>query len=263
MSISEPMDILAPFLVRDKVALITGASSGFGLHFASVLASVGAKVVLTARRGQLLESACEDLRAQGAQAMAVTMDVTDTDSIKAAFDAIEETFGIVNILVNNAGIVVPRHLLEMSDTDWHSVIDTNLNGVMYVTREAAQRLVAKGEPGSIVNVASILGERVQQGVSNYAAAKAAVKHFTKATALEFARYNIRVNALCPGYFNTELNGDWFKTDPGQDMIRRIPQRRTGEMHELNGPLLLLASDAGSLMTGSMVTVDGGHVLTTL
>ncbi len=263
MPSTQPMDILAPFLLSDKVALITGASSGFGLHFASVLASAGAKVVLTARRSQLIEQACAKLKAQGAEAIAVTMDVTDTESVRAAFDAAEDALGVVNILVNNAGISAPSPLLEMSDNDWHSVIDTNLNGVMYATREAGQRLVAQGEPGSIVNVASILGERVQQAVSNYAAAKAAVKHFTKATALEFARYNIRVNALCPGYVTTDLNSDWFKTDPGQDMIRRIPQRRTGELHELNGPLLLLASDAGSLMTGSMLTVDGGHVLSTL
>lgn len=263
MTQADPMDILAPFLVRDKVALITGASSGFGLHFASVLASAGAKVVLTARRSQLIEEACDNLKAQGADAMAVTMDVTDSDSVKAGFDAAQQAFGVVNILVNNAGISLPKALLGMSDSDWHTVIDTNLNGVMYASREAAQRMVAAKEPGSIVNVASILGERVQKEVSSYAAAKAAVKHFTKATALELARHNIRVNALCPGYFNTAINNEWFETESGQDMIRRIPQRRTGDLHELNGPLLLLASDAGSLMTGSMLTVDGGHVLTTL
>ena len=256
-------DVLKPFLLDGKVALVTGASSGFGEHFASVLAQAGAKVVLAARRTSRIEAACESIRQAGGDAIAVTMDVTDSASVKNAFDEAEKAFGIVSIVINNAGITIPKLLLDLSDDDWLQVIDTNLNGVMYVTREAGHRLVAAKEGGSIINIASILAERVQKSLTNYAASKAAVVQFTKATALEFARYDIRVNALCPGYFSTELNGEWFKTPEGQALVQRIPQRRTGSLHELNGPLLLLASEAGSLMTGSTITIDGGHVLSDL
>lgn len=256
-------ELLKPFSLDGKVAMVTGASSGFGSHFAPVLAQAGAKVVLTARRTDLIEAEAEKIVAAGGEAVAVTMDVTDSGSVAAAFDAAESAFGVVNVVINNAGITIPKPLLDLSDDDWNAVVDTNLNGVAYVTREAAKRLIAAGEGGSVVNIASILAERVQKALTNYAAAKAGVVQFTKAAALEFARYNIRVNALCPGYFQTPLNREWFKTDDGQALIQRIPQRRTGEVHELNGPLLLLASDAGSLMTGASITVDGGHVLSDL
>lgn len=256
-------ELLRPFSLAGKVAMVTGASSGFGSHFAPVLAQAGARVVLTARRTGLIEAEARKIVDAGGEAVAVTMDVTDSASIAAAFDAGEAAFGVIDVVVNNAGITIPKPLLELSDDDWDAVIATNLNGVAYVTREAAQRLVAAGRGGSVVNIASILAERVQKALTNYAAAKAGVVQFTRAAALEFARHNIRVNALCPGYFQTPLNRDWFRTDEGQALIRRIPQRRTGEVHELNGPLLLLASDAGSLITGAAITVDGGHVLSDL
>jgi NAD(P)-dependent dehydrogenase (short-subunit alcohol dehydrogenase family) len=143
------------------------------------------------------------------------------------------------------------------------VIDTNLNGVAYVTRESARRMIAAGVGGSIVNIASILAQREQKLLTNYAASKAAVVQFTRTAALELAAHRIRVNAICPGYFVTDLNRDWFQTEDGQALIRRIPQRRTGDLVDLNGPLLLLASDAGALMTGTSLTVDGGHVLSSL
>ena len=256
-------DLLQPFSLKDKVALVTGASSGFGKHFATVLSQAGAKVVLAARRTELIQAEADKIIAGGGEAMAVTMDVTSSASIAAALDEIESAFGVVTIVVNNAGITIPKLLLDLSDDDWTNVIDTNLTGVAYVARESARRMIAAGVGGSIVNIASILAERVQKALTNYAASKAAVVQFTKAAALEFAQYNIRVNALCPGYFNTDLNSEWFKTSEGQALIKRIPQRRTGTLSELNGPLLLLASDAGSLMTGSAVTVDGGHVLSEL
>ena len=256
-------DLLQPFSLEGKVALVTGASSGFGRHFAPLLSRAGAKVVLAARRTDLIQEEANKIIASGGQAMAVTMDVTSSDSIAAALDEVERTFGVVTVVINNAGITIPKLLLDLSDEEWTSVIDTNLTGVAYVARESARRMIAAGTGGSIVNIASILAERVQKALTNYAASKAAVVQFTKAAALEFAQYNIRVNALCPGYFQTELNGEWFKTDEGQALIKRIPQRRTGTLDELNGPLLLLASDAGSLMTGSAVTVDGGHVLSDL
>ncbi len=256
-------DLLQPFSLKDKVALVTGASSGFGRHFATVLSQAGAKVVLAARRTELIQAEADKIIAGGGEAMAVTMDVTSSASIAAALDEIESAFGVVTIVVNNAGITIPKLLLDLSDDNWTNVIDTNLTGVAYVARESARRMIAAGVGGSIVNIASILAERVQKALTNYAASKAAVVQFTKAAALEFAQYNIRVNALCPGYFNTDLNSEWFKTSEGQALIKRIPQRRTGTLSELNGPLLLLASDAGSLMTGSAVTVDGGHVLSEL
>lgn len=256
-------ELLQPFYLTGKVALVTGASSGFGKHFATVLSQAGAKVVLAARRTELIQAEADKIIAGGGEAMAVTMDVTSSASIAAALDEIESAFGVVTIVVNNAGITIPKLLLDLSDDDWTNVIDTNLTGVAYVARESARRMIAAGVGGSIVNIASILAERVQKALTNYAASKAAVVQFTKAAALEFAQYNIRVNALCPGYFNTDLNSEWFKTSEGQALIKRIPQRRTGTLSELNGPLLLLASDAGSLMTGSAVTVDGGHVLSEL
>jgi NAD(P)-dependent dehydrogenase (short-subunit alcohol dehydrogenase family) len=256
-------DLLQPFSLEGKTALVTGASSGFGLHFASVLSQAGAKVVLAARRTDLIQAEADRINAAGGNAMAVTMDVTSSDSIANALDEIEQSFGVVTVVINNAGITIPKLLLELSDEDWTNVIDTNLNGVAFVARETARRMIVAGVGGSIVNIASILAERVQKALTNYAASKAAVVQFTKTAALELAQYNIRVNALCPGYFQTELNGEWFKTNEGQALIKRIPQRRTGELDELNGPLLLLASDAGSLMTGSAVIVDGGHVLSDL
>jgi NAD(P)-dependent dehydrogenase (short-subunit alcohol dehydrogenase family) len=261
---ADPMhDLFQPFSLEGKVALVTGASSGFGQHFARLLGRAGAHVALAARRTDLIEAEAQKIVDAGGRAIAVTMDVTNSQSIASALDEIEQSFGVVTVVINNAGITIPKLLLDLSDADWTNVIDTNLNGVAYVTRETARRMIGAGTGGSIVNIASILAERVQKALTNYAASKAAVVQFTKVAALELAQHNIRVNALCPGYFQTDLNGEWFKTKEGQALIKRIPQRRTGNLDELNGPLLLLASDAGSLMTGSAVTVDGGHVLSDL
>ena len=256
-------DLFQPFLLDGKVALVTGASSGFGRHFGSVLARAGARVVLAARRTERVREACETIIAAGGEAVAVTMDVTDSSSISAAFDAAEQAFGPVTVVVNNAGITIPKPLVDLSDTDWSEEIDTNLNGVAYVTRESARRMIAAGVGGSVVNIASILAHREQKMLTNYAASKAAVVQFTRTAALELAQHGIRVNAICPGYFVTDLNREWFKTEDGQALIRRIPQRRSGDLPDLNGPLLLLASDAGALMTGADLTVDGGHVLSSL
>jgi NAD(P)-dependent dehydrogenase (short-subunit alcohol dehydrogenase family) len=256
-------DLLQPFSLEGKVALVTGASSGFGSHFAPMLAQAGARVVLAARRTDLIQEEADKIIANGGEALAVTMDVTDSGSVAAALDEIEKVFGVATVIVNNAGITIPKLLLDLTDEDWNRVVDTNLTGVAYVTRESARRMIAAGVGGSVVNIASITAERVQKALTNYSASKAGVVQFTKAAALELAQHNIRVNALCPGYFQTPLNRDWFKTDEGQALIKRIPQRRTGNLEELNGPLLLLASDAGSLMTGSVITVDGGHVLSEL
>jgi NAD(P)-dependent dehydrogenase (short-subunit alcohol dehydrogenase family) len=256
-------ELLQPFLLTDRVALVTGASSGFGRHFADVLAQAGARVVLAARRLEPIEQARDEIIAGGGEAMAVTMDVTDSGSIATALDAVEQHYGVATVIVNNAGITAPGPLLSMSDEAWQRVIDTNLNGVARVTRACANRMVAAGVGGSIVNIASILALRSQTLLTNYAAAKAGVVQFSKTAALELAAHNIRVNALCPGYFQTEMTRDWLASEGGRALQARIPQGRAGEMEELNGPLLLLASDAGSHMTGAAVVIDGGHLLSDL
>jgi NAD(P)-dependent dehydrogenase (short-subunit alcohol dehydrogenase family) len=255
--------LLLPFLLEGQVALVTGASSGLGRHFADVLAQAGAKVVLGARRLDRIEQARDEIVEAGGEAIAVALDVTDTASINAALDTAEQVFGTVTLVINNAGITVPKPLLNLDDADWRNVIDTNLNGVAYVTRDAARRMVAAGCGGSIVNIASILAERVQKMLSNYAAAKAGVVQFTKTAALELAEHNIRVNALCPGYVETEMSGGFFDTEEGRALVGRIPQKRLANLADLNGPLLLLASEAGAHMTGASITVDGGHVLADL
>lgn len=256
-------DLLSVFDVTGRVVLITGASSGFGRHFADVLAQSGAKVVLAARRTELVETARDEIIAAGGQAMAVSMDVTSSTSIASALDEVQAHFGVATIIINNAGITIPKPLLDLSDDDWENVVATNLNGVAFVTREAARRMIAADVGGSVINIASILAVRVQHMLSNYAAAKAGVVQFTKTAALELASYNIRVNAICPGYFATEMIREWLKTEDAQTRVERIPQRRVGELHEMNGTLLLLASDASSHMTGAEIVIDGGHVLSEL
>jgi len=255
--------LFKPFQLDGEVAIVTGASSGFGRHFGAVLAQAGAKVVLAARRKDRVQEACDEIVAAGGEAIAVQMDVTDTASIASAFSEAEHAFGVVTVVVNNAGITIPKALVDLTDDDWSAVVDTNLNGVAYVTRESARRMIAAGRGGSVINIASILAQREQKLLTNYAASKAAVIQFTRTSALELAQHNIRVNAICPGYFETDLNRGWLQSEDGQNMINRIPQRRVGDLDDLNGPLLLLASSAGALMTGTSLTVDGGHVLSSL
>ncbi|MEP1469454.1 MAG: SDR family NAD(P)-dependent oxidoreductase [Halieaceae bacterium] len=256
-------NLFEPFQLDGQVAIVTGASSGFGRHFGTVLAQAGAKVVLAARRKDRVQAACDEIVAAGGEAIAVQMDVTDTASIASAFTEAESAFGVVTVVVNNAGITIPKALVDLTDEDWSAVVDTNLNGVAYVTRESARRMIAAECGGSIINIASILAQREQKLLTNYAASKAAVIQLTRTSALELAQHDIRVNAICPGYFETDLNRGWLQSDDGQSMINRIPQRRVGDLCDLNGPLLLLASSAGALMTGTSLTVDGGHVLSSL
>ncbi|MGA8196149.1 MAG: SDR family oxidoreductase [Acetobacteraceae bacterium] len=251
------------FGLNGRHALVTGASSGLGRHFAGVLAAAGARISVAARREAALAQTVETIRASGAQAQSVRMDVTEAASVEQAFATAEAQFGPVSILVNNAGVTGTRAALDVTDNDWSSVIDTNLKGSWVVAQHAARRMIHHGERGSIVNIASILGLRVAGGVAPYAISKAGVVQMTKVLALEWARHGIRVNALAPGYIETDLNDAFFASDAGKALIRRVPQRRLGEARELDGALLLLASDAGSYMTGSVIAVDGGHLVSGL
>ncbi|HET7153817.1 MAG TPA: glucose 1-dehydrogenase [Hyphomicrobiaceae bacterium] len=246
--------------LHGKTALVTGASSGLGQHFARVLANAGAKVVLAARRLDRLQQVEAEIRAEGGQAFAVALDVTDRASITKAFDAAEAALGPVTILVNNAGVPAGSYFLKMSESDWRSVLDVNLDGVFRVGQEAAQRMSERRSGGSIVNVASITAFGVLKAIAAYSASKAAVVSLTKSMALELARDRIRVNALAPGYFSTELNDAFLTSDAGRRLLSRVPMERAGRVEELDGPLLLLASDAGAFMTGSVITIDGGHML---
>jgi len=257
--VSEALNTPA-FDLSGKVALVTGASSGFGNHFARVLAEAGAKVVVGARREDKLQTLVAEIKASGGEALAVAMDVTQVDSVAAAFDTAEKTFGTVNVLINNAGVAAPKMVHKTSEADWDFVVDTNLKGAWIVAAEAARRMVAAGNGGSIVNISSVLGLATSLGHGVYSASKAGVVQLTKHMALELADKKIRVNAICPGYFKTEMNGEYFESEAGKKYIGSTPAKRLGDMREMNAPLLLLASDAGSFINGVALPIDGGHLL---
>lgn len=244
-------------------ALVTGASSGLGAHFARTLARAGAVVTVAARRVQASAAVVDTIRAEGGEAGAVTIDVTSVASIEDGLRQAEALSGPITVLVNNAGVALTCRALDLDEDGWDRVVDTDLKGVWLTAQAVARRLVAHGLGGSIVNIASILGLRVAGAVAPYAAAKAGVIQLTKALALEWARHGIRVNALAPGYIATEINRDFFAGEAGAALVKRIPQRRLGSPTDLDGPLLLLASDAGAYMTGSVLTVDGGHLVGSL
>lgn len=251
------------FDLSGRVALVTGAGSGLGRSFAAALAEAGARVALAGRRADKLEQTAESIRVADGVAEAFSLDVTAPEQVDDAFVRIEAALGVVDVCVNNAGVSRSALLTEQSEDDWNAVIDTNLTAVHRVARTAANRLRAAERQGSIINIASILGYRVSAGLGAYIAAKSAVIQLTKAQALEWARFGVRANAIAPGYFETEMNAGFFDTPRGQKMVRRIPMRRIGEARELTGALLLLASDASSYMTGSTITVDGGHLCSSL
>ena len=248
------------FDLSGAVALVTGASSGLGRRFAKVLAANGATVALAARRADRLTTLAGEIAADGGTAIAVACDVTDTDSVTAAFDAVEAAAGPVTILVNNAGITHGGPALDLAAETWRAVMATNLDAVFVLAREAARRMVAAKTGGAIVNTASIAGFGVDKGIAAYATSKAGVVQLTKALALEWARHGIRVNAIAPGWFSTEINGDYLAGPAGEALLKSNPMRRFGEEGDLDGALLLLASAAGAYITGTTLTVDGGHLL---
>jgi NAD(P)-dependent dehydrogenase (short-subunit alcohol dehydrogenase family) len=246
------------FSLAGRTALVSGASSGLGARFARALAAAGAAVVVGARRGERLAALAEEITAAGGQALATPLDVTDDASVAAAFDAAEAAFGPVEVAVCNAGIAATAPITSSGADDWDRVIEVNLHGVHRVGRECARRLVAAGRPGSIVNVASILGLLAQANHAGYAASKAAVIQLTRTMALDLAPHDIRVNALAPGYIATDINAEFFASEAGRRYVQRLPARRLGRPEELDGPLLLLASDAGSYINGAVLVVDGAH-----
>jgi NAD(P)-dependent dehydrogenase (short-subunit alcohol dehydrogenase family) len=244
-------------------AIVTGASSGLGAHFARTLASAGAKVVVAARRTDRLAELAKTIEGEGGRAVPVACDVTSPDSIRAAFTAGETELGPISVLINNSGVAVPKRLLDQTEEDWDQVVDTNLKGAWLMAQEFARRLVAVKQPGRIVNIASILGLRTIGHVAPYTASKAGLIHLTKVMALELAPLNIQANAIAPGYFATEMNRDFLAGPYGESMRKRVPMGRFGEPADLDGVLLLLASEAGRYINGVTIPVDGGHLVSSL
>ena len=248
------------FSLNGRVALVTGASSGLGVQLAKALADNGAAVVLVARRAKRLDALKEEIEKRGGRAAVVEADVTDRAAMVRAFDAAEKSFGTVTILVNNAGIAHGGRAVDMPAEEWRKVLSTNLDAVFFWAQEAARRMLAAKKHGAIVNIASVLGLAVAKGAVAYATAKAGVVQVTKALAVELAFKGVRVNAIAPGWFVTEMNDDYLSGEAGAAIKREIPMRRFGNPGDLDGALLLLASDAGSYMTGATIVVDGGQVV---
>lgn len=248
------------FDVSKEVVLVTGASQGLGRHFARLLAAHRARVVLAARQVDKLESLASEIRSNGGQAIAVRMDVTDSASVVKAMDTAEKALGPISVLINNAGVVVEKAAVDQTEADWDKVLDANLKGSFMVATEAARRMIARKAGGSVINISSVLGIGVIGHVSTYSASKAALIQLTKSLALEWASKGIRVNALAPGYIDTEFNHDFWTTPAGERLIQGIPQRRLGAASDLDGAILLMASQASRYMTGSVITVDGGFLL---
>jgi NAD(P)-dependent dehydrogenase (short-subunit alcohol dehydrogenase family) len=257
------MSTMDRFRVDGKVALVTGAGSGLGRQFATTLAEAGATVAVAARRREKLEETAALIEDLGGKSLCLELDVTDTLSITSCVRHVTSELGAPDILVNNAGIARQCFLTDISEEDWDAVLDTNLNGVFMVAQAVAKEMMRAKKGGSIINIASILGLGVSKALASYIAAKAGVINLTKAMALEWTRANIRVNALAPGYFVTEINEKQFEQGAHELVKQAVPMGRVGEMPEISGPLLLLASDAGSYMTGSIVAVDGGHLVRSL
>lgn len=246
------------FSLAGKTALVTGAGTGMGRRFAHTLAAAGAQVVCVARNGERLEAVAESIRASGGQAAAVAGDVGSAAGVEQIFDQAEPHFGRINLLVNCAAQVDFGMFPDVDDEAWETLIKVNFSGMMRTCRSFSRRLIAASEPGTIVNIASIIGEQVIPGIPTYGTLKAAAIQLTRSMAVDLTQHRIRVNALSPGYFQTEMASSLFDSDAGEALVARHPLKRLGRVEELDGPLLLLASDASGHMNGSVVTVDAGH-----
>jgi len=251
---------LPSFDLQGQAALVTGASSGIGRHLAALLAAAGAKVALAARRADRLAEAAREIEAAGGRCLPIACDVTRSESVAATVAAAEGELGPLTILVNNAGVTVAKPVLQHTEEEWDYVLDTNLKGAWLMAREFAQHLVDRRRPGRIINIASVLGVRTIAWVPSYSAAKAGLIHLTHVLAMELARYGILVNAIAPGYVETDFNRDFLRSEAGKKLEARIPLRRVGRPDDLDGAMLLLASPAGAYITGAVIAVDGGHAV---
>lgn len=255
---STPNDPTRTFRLDGRTALITGASSGIGRALALAFADAGARVALAARRAERLEALTTDITTRGGKALAVSLDVTDREAIARGFDRVNQELGVADLIVNNAGIAEPAMFLKTTAENLEATMATNFTAAWNVSQEAARRLVAAKQAGSIINVTSLLGLGVGPGYAAYAASKAALAQATRAMALEFIRHRIRVNAIAPGWFVTEMNEAFFATEEGAAYLKKTPPGRAGRLDELVGPALLLASEAGSFVNGVILPVDGAH-----
>ena len=247
-------------VLQGRTALVTGASSGLGRHFALTLARAGVDVAIAARRMEMLETLAGEVAKTGRKAVPIQLDVTDAGSVEAAADRAASALGSLDILINNSGIAPGDAAIDVDEATWDRCLDTNLKGAWLMAQESARHMIRGGKGGVIVNIASILSVRVQKGTAPYAISKAGLLQMTKALALEWARYGIRVNALAPGYIETDISRDFLQSEPGQRMMKSIPQRRFGQAEDLDGALLFLAGDASRYVTGVFLPVDGGHTL---
>lgn len=258
---SDAADISLPsFDLTGKTALVTGATSGLGRRFALVLAKAGASVAITGRRVDRLETLKAEIEALGGRALPIALDVTDARSIEACVATAEAGLGPVNILVNNAGMNVEAMAHEVTPEGYDTMFDTNVRGAFFMAQAVGKRMLARGEGGRIINIASIGAFTQLPGLTIYCMTKAAIAMMTKSLAKEWARKNINVNAMCPGFIETELNSDWFHTEGGQKQIKSFLRRRLGVESDLDGTLLLLASDHARFITGSLFTADDGQSL---
>lgn len=258
---TDAADISLPsFDLTGKVALVTGATSGLGRRFALILAKSGASVAITGRRVDRLEALKAEIESVGGEALPIALDVTDPASIKACVEAAEQGLGPVNILVNNAGMNVQAMAHEVTPEGYDTMFDTNVRGAFFMAQAVGNRMIARGEGGRIINIASIGAFTQLPGLVLYTMTKAAVAMMTKSLAKEWARKNINVNAMCPGFIETELNSEWFQSEGGQRQIKTFPRRRLGVESDLDGTLLLLASDHSRFITGSLFTADDGQSL---
>lgn len=246
------------FSLNEKVALVTGASSGIGYRLSLALAEAGAKVIATARRIEKLNQLVSEISEKGGEAIAISIDVTDRNSVRSAFEEGQDKFGVADIILNNAGVADSQQFLKTSKESFDFTMRTNVDGAWNVAQEAAQRLVGKEKPGSIINMASVMGLGGKAQNATYCTSKGAIIQLTRALAMDLCRFGIRVNALAPGWFVTEMNEPFLMSEAGIAYMNKTPARRSGELEELIGPTLLLASDAGSFINGVILPVDGGH-----